>query len=177
MTIGGEHAGDFHITNDSCSARELAPGAVCTIEVMAQTVGGGPRAAALTVRAGDTSIEVGLRAEGHYQPRLVASPATVTEREVAMIVGQGFPPTEAIGIQVGSSNVRVIAHPDELGRFRVPIRPLGELPLGSYVLRVDDRPEFYDGPEAVLVVVLSTFEPRSPTGPMFGSNLIVSRGR
>ena len=50
VALGGEHAGDFRIVSDTCSATELAPGAVCTVEVVTQPTGGGPRTAALSVR-------------------------------------------------------------------------------------------------------------------------------
>ena len=177
VALGGDNAGDFRIVSDTCSATELAPAAVCTVEVVTQPTAGGPRTAVLSVQVGAAAIDVGLLAEAHYVPRLQMAPVTVTERGITMIVGQGFPPLEGVDIDVGSSDLVVHATADESGRFRVPFSPLGKLSLGSYVLRVAERPLVYDATETSLVVVLSTFEPQGPSGPAFGSNLIVSRSR
>jgi hypothetical protein len=177
--VRGLHGDDFTVVNDTCSSRELLPGASCTIEVIATAVAGGPRSAVLALNSGGTIVEVELRAEAHYLPRLVASPMSVTERGVTMIVGQGFPPLEPVVVHVGnqSTSLDLIAHPDELGRVRLPLRPLGALQLGNYIVSVEDRPAFYDGPSTTLLVVLSTFEPSGGSGPHFKPGVLVSRGQ
>ena len=102
---------------------------------------------------------------------------TVTERGITTIVGQGFPALEDVVIDVGSTGIVVRATADESGRFRIPFSPLGKLSLGRHVLRVEGRPLVYDSVETPLVVVLPTFEPQGPGGPVFGSGVIVSRSR
>jgi hypothetical protein len=72
-------------------------------------------------------------------------------------------------------HMTVDAPADESGRFRIPFSPLGQLPLGSHALRVAGRPLVYDAVETPLVVILSTFEPQGPSGPLFGSSVIVAR--
>ena len=177
VALGGEHAGDFRVVSDTCSATELAPGAVCTVEVVTQPTGGAQRTAALSVRVDADALDIGLLAEAHYMPRLLTAPVTVTEQGITMLVGQGFPPLEDVVIEVAPTGIVVNATADESGRFRIPFSPLGKLSLGSHVLRVTGRPLVYDAVEAPLVVVLSTFEPHGPSGPVFGSSVSVSRSR
>ena len=130
----------------------------------------------LAVRLGTSAVDVDLLAEAHYLPRLAASPATVIERGITVIVGQGLPPLDDVVVEIGSTGTALTAHTDEFGRFRVPFSPLGVLPLGSYVLRVGERPMVFDAVETQLLVVLSTFEPQGSSGPVVGTNVLVARG-
>ena len=58
----------------------------------------------------------------------------------------------------------------------MPFSALATLGLGHYFLEVDPLPGVFDLVRGQLVVVLPTFEPQGPGGPVFGENLIVTRG-
>jgi hypothetical protein len=65
---------------------------------------------------------------------------------------------------------------DAQGQFQIPLSAVPDLTLGNYILRVDPVPDVFDLVQGQLVVVLGTFEPQGPGGPVFGDSIIVTRG-
>jgi len=65
--IGGEHAGDFHVTDDSCTGRGLAPGA-CFIQVTFRPAEAGHHRAILTVTATDGIGPLSVALDGTATP-------------------------------------------------------------------------------------------------------------
>ena len=174
--LGGEHPGDFEIVGDACTGAVLGPFGSCTIDVRMVATDGGPRRATLTVTAGGTTLVVDLLGAARFEPQLLASPQAVTERGVTLLVGQGFPPSQSFDVRVEPAGIVVPATTDAEGVFKVPFAPLDRLALGTYAVRVDERPGVFASPSAPLVVVLATFRPQGPSGPAFGTDLLVSRG-
>lgn len=174
-TLTGAHPDDFFVARNGCNTVDLAPGASCTMDVILIARDAGERAAVLTTASGAASAAVDLRGVGTFDPRLVVTPAAVTERGSTTIVGQGFPPGDPVVVEVGTALDRAVT-PDEAGEFRIRVTPVGLLRLGNHPVQVAARAGVYDVVRSQLVVVLPTFEPQGPGGPAFGSSIIVTRG-
>ena len=172
---GGAHPDDFGVNVNECNTATLAPGESCVMEVVLFARGPGERTATLTVSSGAASVDIPLRGNGTFEPRLMVSPAAVTVRAFTTIVGQGFPPGDAVVVDIGGAK-SVTVTPDENGRFQIPFSPFGVVELGSYPVIVPERPLVYTEVRGQLVVVLPTFQPQGPGGPAFGNSLIVTRG-
>ena len=100
----------------------------------------GVRSAELVITAGGSSTTVGLIGIGRFEPRLVVTPQAVTERGIATIVGQGFPPGDDVVLRVDDGSISFTATPDDTGSFRIPLSPLGRLELGNHGVAVDEVP-------------------------------------
>ncbi len=109
------------------------------------------------------TVDLLVNRQGHFIPRLTASPEAVTDRSISTIVGQGFPPSDPVLVQILETSVSFGVTPDANGTFKMALSPLGKLPLGNYTLHVDAVTTNYDQIEAQLVVVLPTFKPQQPT--------------
>ncbi len=176
VSIFGDHPDDFEIVGSTCEELILAPAASCTVDIRMNARDGGDRTALATITTAVGTVEVVLRGQGRFSPRLAASPQAVTDRSISTIIGQGFPPGDPVLVQIVGTPVSFNVTPDAEGKLRIPFSPLGKLPLGSYTLRVDALPTVYEFIETPLVVVLPTFKPQGPTGPAFGTSLLVTRG-
>ena len=174
-TLTGPHPDDFFVSRNGCNAVDLGPGATCTVDIILIARDAGPRSAVLSVTSGDAAVDVPLRGVGTFEPRLVVTPAAVTQRGFTTVIGQGFPPGDVVVVEIGDGLERPVT-PDEIGEFRIPIAPAGILGLGNHPVQVDGREDVYDDVRSQLVVVLPTFEPQGPGGPAFGSSIIVTRG-
>lgn len=176
VSIFGDHPDDFEIVGSTCEEVILAPAATCTVDIRMNARDGGDRTALATVTTTVGTVEVVLRGQGRFSPRLAASPQAVTDRSISTIIGQGFPPDDPVLVQIVGTPVSFNVTPDAEGKLRIPFSPLGKLSLGSYTLRVDALPTVYELIETPLVIVLPTFKPQGPTGPAFGTSLLVTRG-
>jgi len=108
---------------------------------------------------------------------LLSSPAAITADGATTVIGQGFPPNQTFDVHVDPTAVVVTVTSDATGQFQFPLSAVpNNLTLGSYVLRVDPLPDVFDLVQGQLVVVLGTFEPQGPGGPVFGDSIIVTRG-
>ncbi len=174
--IDGEHPDDFEVVGGTCRVGTLNPGSSCTLELRMTAGASGPRRADLTVTSNGAVATALLSGIGRFDPRLAASPESVTERAVTTIIGQGFPPGEPVTMRIDTSDRLLTATPGPDGVFRIPLSPLGRLTLGDHLVRAEDVPSLYTGPEASLIVVLPTFSPQGPTGPAFAAGALVSRG-
>ena len=176
VSIFGDHPDDFEIVGSTCEELILAPAATCTIEIRMNARDGGDRTALATITTSVGTVEVVLRGQGRFSPRLAASPQAVTDRAISTIIGQGYPPNDPVLVQIVGTPVSFNVTADAAGMFRIAFSPLGKLSLGSYTLHVDALPTVYELIETPLVVVLPTFKPQGPTGPAFGTSLLVTRG-
>jgi hypothetical protein len=176
VSIFGDHPDDFEIVGSTCEEVILAPAATCTVDIRMNARDGGDRTALATITTTVGTVEVVLRGQGRFSPRLAASPQAVTDRSISTIIGQGFPPADPVLVQILGTPISFNVTPDTEGKLRIPFSPLGKLPLGSYTLHVDGLPTVYELIETQLVVVLPTFKPQGPTGPAFGTSLLVTRG-
>ncbi len=176
VSIFGVNPTDFEIVATTCEELIIAPAQTCTIDVRMNAQDGGDRTALVTITTSEGTEEVLVHGQGHFFPRLAASPEAVTDRAISTIIGQGFPPGKPVVVQILDTSVSFSVTPDATGTFRKPVSPLGKLALGNYTLHVDAVPTQYDQIEAQLVVVLPTFKPQGPTGPAFGTSLLVTRG-
>ena len=173
----GAHPDDFFVATNGCNGITLEPGRTCTMDVLMVALAGGNRTATLLVEVPSVGgVEAVLQGQGRFSPRLLASPAAITERGLTTIVGQGFPADQPVTVIVGESGLSFTVQPDALGMFRIPLAAFPSLTLGSYVVRVDPRPEVYEIVRTPLVVQLPTFQPQGPGGPAFGDAIIVTRG-
>lgn len=174
--LGGANPGDFELVGGSCTVGTLLGTSTCTLDYRMTALASGARTADLVLTANGSSTTVRLTGIGRFEPRLATSPEAVTERGIATIIGQGFPPGEIVTVHVDETVLVLTVIPGAEGMFRLPLSPLGRLELGSHDLRVDDVPTLYVGPTATLIVVLPTFSPQGPTGPAFNNSLLVARG-
>lgn len=176
-SLGGAHPDDFWVRTNGCVGATLAIGRDCQIEVLLIPTGGGVRTATLTIAAGTSVVNVTLRGNGTFQPRLVPMPAAVTEQGISTVFGQGFPPGETFTVTVAETGLTLQGTADATGLFRAYLSTAGKLQLGNYTLRVDGVPNVFADVEANLLVQLGSFRPQGAGGPAFGNgNVIVSRG-
>jgi hypothetical protein len=177
-SLDGTHADDFWVRTNGCVGATLAVGRDCQIEVLLIPTGGGIRTATLRIAAGTSVVNVTLRGNGTFQPRLVPMPAAVSEHGISTVYGQGFPPGETFTVTVAETGLTLQGTADATGLFRAFLSTAGRLHLGNYTLHVDGMPDVFGDVEANLLVQVGSFRPQGAGGPAFGnSNLIVSRGR
>jgi hypothetical protein len=174
--LGGPNPDDFFVVNNGCNELVIAPGQSCTMQIMMIPLAGGHREASLILTAGGVSGDIAMFGEGHFAPILLATPAAITSDGTTTVLGRGFPPDQTFDIHIDPTNVVLTATADALGQFQIPLSALPNLTLGNYVLRVDPLPDVFDLVQGQLVVVLGTFEPQGPGGPVFGDAIIVTRG-
>ena len=176
--LAGDHPQDFFVARNGCNETVLAPNQSCTMDIMMIPLAGGIRTATLVLTAGGATGGVDMFGEGHFAPQLIASPGAITTAGLTTIIGRGFPPGGAFTVRIGSTGQEITATADALGMFRIPMSALAnELELGHYMLEVDALPNVFELVRGQLVVVLATFEPQGPGGPVFGPEaLIVTRG-
>jgi hypothetical protein len=176
-SLVGAHPDDFWVRTNGCVGANLAIGGDCQIEVLLIPTGGGVRTATLRISAGTSVVDVTLRGNGTFQPRLVPMPSAVTEHGISSVYGQGFPPGETFTVTVGGTGLTLQGTADATGLFRAYLSASGNLSLGNYTLHVDGVPGVFEDVEANLLVQLGSFRPQGEGGPAFGnSNLIVTRG-
>jgi hypothetical protein len=106
----------------------------------------------------------------------VASPEAITDKGTTTVIGQGFPPNQTFDVHVDPTSLVLTATSDATGQFQIPLSAVPNLSLGNYILRVDPVPDVFDLVQGQIVVVLATFEPQGPGGPIFGDAVIVTRG-
>ena len=179
--LTGANPDDFYVAVNNCNEQTLAPGASCTMVIMMIALVGGDRTAELVLSAGGVSGSVDLLGQARFIPRLVANPGAITTNGITTIVGQGFPPGETFTVNIIGTDQTLTATADAQGLFRIPYSAFDKLELGSYQLTVDPKPGFFDLVRGQLAVVLPTFQPQGPGGPIFGGiiygdTLIVTRG-
>ncbi len=175
LEVGGDHPDDYQIVSDTCRISPLAPGGSCTVSVRMLATAGGDRQAVLAVTSDSASTLVTLRGRGRFAPQISASPATITERGITTIVGQGLPPGATFQLDIPPSTVTVTATADGAGIFQVPLHAFGTLPLGAYEVVLPAEPGVFEEVRASLLVVVGTFQPQGPTSAAFGDNLLVTR--
>jgi hypothetical protein len=176
-SLSGAHPDDFFVATNGCNAISLQPGQSCTMDVLMVALAGGNRTAVLSAEVPAVgNVEATLQGQGRFSPRLLASPAAITERGLTTIIGQGFPSDQPVTVVVGTSGLVFTVQPDAQGMFRIPLAAFPSLRLGSYIVRVDPRAEVYELVQTALVVQLPTFQPQGPGGPAFGDSVLVTRG-
>jgi hypothetical protein len=174
--LGGDNPDDFFVVDNGCNELVIAPGQSCTMQIMMIPLAGGIRQASLILKTGTDSGDIAMFGDGHFVPRLLSSPVAITSDGTTTVIGQGFPPSQTFDVHVDPTAVVFTVTSDATGQFQFPLSAVPNLPLGSYVLRVDPVPEVFDLVQGQLVVVLGTFEPQGPGGPAFGDSIIVTRG-
>jgi hypothetical protein len=174
--LGGDNPDDFFVARNGCNEVTLAPSESCTMDITMIPLAGGLRQASLILTAGGASGDVAMFGDGHFAPRLIATPAAITTDGATTIIGQGFPPNQTFDVHVDPTSLVLTVTSDGQGQFQIPLSAVPNLSLGSYVLRVDPVPDVFDLVQGQLVVVLGTFEPQGPGGAVFGDAIIVTRG-
>ena len=172
---GGAHPDDFFVSRNGCDGVTLAVGVSCTLDVLMSALAGADRTATLSFNVpGVGGEDVTVHGQGRFLPRLLASPSAISERGATTIIGQGFPNDLPVTVIIGETGLSFVAAPDAQGLFRVPLSAFPTLSLGSYVVRVDARADFYELVKTPLVVQLPTFQPQGPGGPVFGDTILVA---
>jgi hypothetical protein len=174
--LGGDNPDDFFVVSNGCNELVISPGQSCTMQIMMIPLAGGIRQASLILTAGGVSGDIAMFGDGHFVPRLVATPEAITDRGTTTVIGQGFPPNQTFDVHVDPTSLVLTATSDATGQFQIPLSALPNLSLGNYILRVDAVPDVFDLVQGQIVVVLATFEPQGPGGPIFGDAVIVTRG-
>jgi hypothetical protein len=174
--LGGTNPEDFFVVDNGCNELVIAPGQTCTMQIIMIPLAGGLRQASLILTAGGVSGDIAMFGDGHFVPRLIASPEAITADGATTVIGQGFPPNQTFDVHVDPTSLVLTVTSDAQGQFQIPLSAVPNLSLGSFVLRVDPVPDVFDLVQGQLVVVLGTFEPQGPGGPAFGNSIIVTRG-
>jgi Tol biopolymer transport system component len=128
-------AGDFTVVETTCTARTLAPGDTCTVELQATPQAPGPRSGVLTITPTDPAyarlVALGSRAA---EPTLVVNPAVVRTNRVTQISGQNFPSRRSVTITVTTPGSRLrtttVTGPD--GRFTAPVVVFPQTSAGTW---------------------------------------------
>ena len=91
--LAGDHAGDYAVVADTCSATELAPGSTCTLTLRAAPTASGTRAARLTItdQTARGGRDVRLATWGVTPPGATRFFAQAAFRAVSL--GWDYPPT------------------------------------------------------------------------------------
>ena len=179
--LSGTGADQFTITANTCGA-SLAAGASCTIDVAATITREGAMSATLgIVGTGGQSAQATLRIRGTVQlftPTLKMNPGVVSPGEVAVAIGEGFPPNIDVELAFFGEVPFTTVHTDAAGAFRFGFLILRNgVRIGGKQVIAIDQPQF-TGVFAPLLIDLATYRPAGFSNPAFTSGVrsMFSRG-
>jgi hypothetical protein len=161
--IDGPEAGDFATAGGDCAtATVLAPGATCTILVVATPGAVGPRAARLLVTAGALQDDSQLHVVGLAAPVLRMVPPVGQAGRVTVAVGIDFPPGATV--RLGWSGDRTVdVKADAAGRFRLDVLLLHHAELGDRTMKAAPVDVTFPDATAGYLVTAATVRPHGPS--------------
>jgi hypothetical protein len=157
--IDGFNAADFVLQSTDCVGATLAPGATCSVTVVARPSGDGVRTGRLLAGGMGVAAASGLTTIGVLQPTLLMNPAVAAQGTATVAIGAGFPPATTVrfGWAGGPASIEVTT--DAEGRFRQPVLLQRHDRPGERRMVVADEPGRWADVSAPLLVVAPTFQP------------------
>jgi hypothetical protein len=114
--VGGVHAGDYAVTEDTCRGTTLRAGATCMVRVGFTPTGSGVRSGIVSVRARDGDrVSTVLTGVGEFTPILFATPSVARPGQVVRLAGIGFPAGEPVVLTWSSGGRSLSVLADENG--------------------------------------------------------------